>query len=416
MALTYNTATGYTQSTSSALTPKLWDKLLHEQVQNKLVFKSLIGKDKGKEGSLDAEVANYPVVEKTQLNKEAGDQITMGMVRALYTTDATIGSSNYQLVVNSGFTANEQMVDNEQKLAFYYLKALIANYRDAVLIQGKITQKRSPFDLNMTAKDRVSNALAKFLDDSLMFAVYAGYSPNVFRELGVSAAVPAAHPNNLYGKDKSALTTLDTTDILDTDLLERVNVFRRINNINPVVFEGKDTVLLCVHPYGLRTLRADSLWLSSTGRALPRSDQHPIFTGADGEWAGIYVKSVNQIETEYNYAGLTISGSGTGASPHVASVSAQTMTGQGNGASDFRMNVLFGANAVARAFGLESYMERRKEDDYGNLMGFGGGFIYGDRRADWLDEATGAVTKNQSSAIVHTYSPNPNSNAGVIWT
>lgn len=415
MALAYNTSTGYTQATTSSLTPKLWDKLLHEQVQNKLVFRSLVGKDKGKEGSLDEQVSNFPIVEKTQLNKEAGDRITMGLVRALGTTDGTIGSSNYQLVVNRGFTANEQMVDNESSLTFYYLNTLISNYRDAVLIQGKITVKRSPYDLLMTAKDRLSDALAKYLDDDTIFTLYAGYSSNVIRELGVATAVPTAHPNTIFGKDKSAYANMDATDVVDTDFIERIKVAIKVNNLNPVKgTDGKDSHLLLVHPYGMRTLRGDSLWVTANGYGMPRGKENPIFSGAEGEWGGVYVQSVNQVEIPYDYANASVTGSGTGASPHVVSVSAQTPPAGGTN-GNFRMNILLGANSVGRAFGLESYMERRKEDDYGNLMGFGGGFIFGQRRADWTLDGSSTV-KNQSSLVAFSYSPNPNSNLSQIWT
>jgi hypothetical protein len=81
------------------------------------------------------------------------------------------------------------------------------------------------------------------------------------------------------------------------------------------------------------------------------------------------------------------------------------------------MNLLIGANSIARAVALPEYMERRKEDDYGNMIGFAGGLIYGDRRADWqIDDGTGSTYKNQSSVCVYSYSPSVASNFTTIWS
>lgn len=411
MAMDYDTGVGYSQGTSHQNTKKLWDSLLHEQVQNKSLFKNLTGKDKAGENSIDESVANYPIIEKTQLGKEQGDQITMGLVKNLYTTDGSIGSSNYVLNANAGKTGNTQLVDNEDTLTFYNLKVKIAHQRAGVLIQGKMAEQRSPYDLRKTAKDLLSTSLSKIQDDGLMFALYSGFSPNVFRELGHAVAVPTAHPNIIFGKDKSALTGVDQSDVFDTDTLERVAVSMKFNNINPCRWEGGEDLLIIVHPFAYKTLRADSLYQASVGRARERGEGNPLFTGAEHAWAGLYIMQSNKVEVAMNYAGLTVSAD-------VITLGAATM-GAGIVNTDVRMNVVLGANAVARAYGLESYMVRRKEDDYENLIGFGGGYIYGDKRADFAlsaDSGTDGAVKNQSSAILYTHSPNPNSNFSRIWT
>lgn len=397
----------YTQGTSNQLTKKTWDGLLHESVQDKQFFKNLKGKDKGGEGSIESQTTNFPIVEKTQLGKDAGDQITMGLVKALVQGDTT----------NSGKTANEALVDQELGLTFHNVKAKIAHYRNGVLIEGKMTEQRSPYDLRVTAKSLLSDHLAKFLDDGVLPTIYMGYSPNVVRELGTTDAPPTAHPNIIYGKNQSALANMTAGDVIDTTLLENLAVAVAETNINPIRVEGNDAHLLVVHPRGVKTLRADSAWVDANRTGMPRSGENPIFSRAFGRWANIYVMETNKVSTAKTWASATRSGSGTGADPYLLSVSNDTV-GAGLSATDFRMNVLLGANAVARAFALESYMERRKEDDYGNKVGFGGGFLYGDRRADWAlaqDSGSDGASKNQSSILVYSYSPNPNSNFSGVW-
>lgn len=397
----------YTQGTNNQLTKKVWDGLLHESVQDKQFFKGMIGKDKGGEGSIDAQSVNTPIVQKTQLGKDSGDQVTMGLVKALVQGDT----------YNSGKTGSEALVDNELGLTFHNVKVKIAHYRNGVLIEGKMTEQRSPFSLRTEAKGLLSTHLAKVLDDGVFPTFYMGYSPNVVRELGVSIAAPAAHPNIIYGKNQSSLANVTAADVVDTTMLENLAVAVIESNINPIRIEGNDTFLFAVHARGMKTLRADSAWIDANRSGMPRGDENPIFSRATGRWGNIYVMETNKVGTAKTWASATVTGSGTGADPYLLSISDDTV-GAGVSATDVRMNVLIGSNAVARAFALESYMERRKEDDYGNKIGFGGGFLYGDRRADWAlaaDSGTDGTKKNQSSILVYSYSPNPNSNFSGVW-
>lgn len=376
-------------ATKAALTKQLWDSLLHERVQNKQAFKGLIGKDKAGESSLDMEVANKPIVEKTQLGKESGDQITMGLVNNLTTDPNT-----------SGFTGVENAIDNEQGLGMYYLKVKIAHYMDAVGWKGRMSQQRSPFDLRKVAMDRLSSKLSKTIDDGIFYTLYSGYSPNVIRELGTSIAVPTVHPNRIVGKNQTAIANLSTGDVVDTELLELLRAYVIQSNLNP----SNEGYLFFISPMGGKTLRADSAWTDANANAMPRSETNPIFEDTIGKWGGIRVIESNKLSTAKNYAvgGCTRGGSGTGADPYTLSWAADT---PGVTATDAYMNVLIGANAVARGIGMESYMEQRKETAYGLNNAWAGGLIYGERRADWTADADNSTIVNQSSAIVYSYSP-----------
>ena len=394
----------YTQGTSNQLTAKVWNSLLHEAVQDASVFKNLIGKDKANEGSLTAEATNFPIVEKTDLKKEAGDQITMGLVKQLVQGDT----------YNGGKTGNEVLVGYEETLTFHNVKVRIGHYRTGVVVEGKMTEQRSPFELRSKAKSLLQVHLSKFLDDGVLPTLYMGYSPNVVRELGVSTAAPAAHPNIIYGKNQSALTSVTNGDVVDVDMLEQLSVAAITSNINPI---NGGSFLFLVHPFGMKTLRADSAWRDANRAGMPRGQENPIFSRAEGKWSNIMVQETNKISTAKTWASATVTGSGTGASPYQLSISDDTV-GAGITATDVRMNILLGANAVARGYALESYMATLKEDDYGNKSGIGGGMLYGDRRADWAlaaDSGTDGTKKNQSSILVYSHSPNPNSSFAGVW-
>lgn len=400
----------YGVSGASILTPhqnvrKTWDKLLHEQVLHKSAWKGLVGTDKGGEGDLDSETSNKPIVTKTQLGKESGDLITMGLV-ASNVKQSWLSATDQDNWFNMGKSGNTQLVDSEAALSFYNLKVRVAHQRFGIVIDGKMTVQRTPYDLLSTAKNQLSTQMAYFLDSSPFFAIYTGWSPNVIREIGLTTADTAEHPNQIYGKGKSAFSGIDSSDKLDTDLLEIVRVFWETNNINPIMVDGDPHALLYVHPYNGKTLRADSLWIDANIQGMARGKDNPVFNNATGKWGGIVVKETNKISTDFDPDSVQIN------SDEINAGDATALQGHAAGAginnSDIYMCTLVGANAVARAFALESYMEKRKEDDYGNIYGFAGGYIYGDRRADFAlsaDSGTDGATKNQSSAIVYCHAP-----------
>lgn len=386
-------------ASTSNLTPKIWDKILHEQVQNKSFWKNMIGKDKGGEGSLDKSISNYPIVQKTDLKKSSGDKVVLGLVKAVNLADETTVT-----YLNYGKVTGQELIDAESGLTFYYADVPVTLYRDGVLIENEMSVQRSPFDLYKIATDGLANKMAHYRDSGFFFAFYAKYDPALVR----SGYTSVAHPNLLYGKNKTALTEVDSNDPLDTDLLERIAVYGKVNNINPVTGLNGLGYGLIVHPFGVKTLRADSIWKDAQQGAAARGSSNDIFTGNVGTYAGITVLEDNRISTAKTYASISIS------TYEMSSISAATM---GNiAATDARMNILIGANAMAEAFAKETFVRRRKEDDYGEKAGFGSGFIRGAMRADFLpDMASSTTAVNQSSAICYTYSPSPIGNFSSIW-
>jgi hypothetical protein len=352
---------GYAPATTWLAVKKVWDSMLHGQVLDKIFFKGLIGKDKVGEEGVQDDISGFPIVEKTNLKKDSGDRITMSLLRQ-HTT-----GSRY----NSGKTGNTQLVDSETTMTFHTVQVLIGHYRAGVAILGKTTEQRSPFALRSEARQMISTHLATMLDDGIFFALYSGYSPNIFREYGHAVAVPTTHGNVVYGKDKASLAALDAADTVDTDMMERLSVAVDELNIPPCRVKGDVAHIFIVHPRGL-------------------------------------ILASNKVDSALNHDALTVSSD------------VITLAAESDGAvtaANTRMNLLLGANAVARAFGKESYMARRKEDDYGNLIGFAGGLVYGDKRADWVvDDGTGATNNNQSSILVYSASPNVNTNLSAIWS
>lgn len=393
-------AAGFAPTTAYLAVKKLWDTLLHEQTQSQLFFKDMIGKDQTGEGSLDSPMSNYPIVEKTDLRKDSGDAITMSLARQLVTDE----------FYNAGKSGNKQLVDAETAMSLYTTKVYVAHWRDATVINGKQTFQQSPFKLRTVAKGLLADEISKFKDEGIFFALYWGYSPNVIREIGTSTLLEKLPLNNLYGKNRASYSALTTQDVVDTELLEILATVVEENNFNAINYEGQKTAFFVCHPRGMKTLRADSLFQDANINALPKNKENPMFSKAQGRWGGIFVASHASVRNG-TYAGTLACSSDS-----ITLTAPTAPTDLGNN-TDVRLNLLIGANAVARAVALPEYMEVRKEDDYGNITGIGGGLIYGDRRADYqIDDGTGATFKNQSSICVASYSPAVASNFTQIWS
>lgn len=404
----------YVQLSNDRLTQKTWNQRLHEQTTNRLYFKKMIGDDKIGESNLDAIFSNYPIVKHTDLSKNAGDVITMGLIRQLNNTSTTQLS-----LTNIGRTGSETLVGNEQAKSFFQTQIKIAHLRNATADDAIMTTQRSLYDQARVSQSILSDEAARYMDESVVHAIYSGWSSNVIREYGIAEAPPAAHPNTMYGKGKTGFATIDVNDILDTDAIEIARTWADEQNMNQIIYNGKGEYVLLISFAGLYQLRADSRYNESVNNGAVRGDENPMFSARDGKWANVYIMPCNLITTAINYGGTTVA-----AGPPATLVqAAQTGFTLPVTADNVRMNILLGGNAVALAkgghnisMGEEMYMAYRKEDDYGIIRGIAWGTVCGYRRSDYTVSTTGAPPiKNQGSMVLYSYTPPVTSNVGNIW-
>lgn len=348
------------------LTRRAWSDVLHMQVQDKLFFtkRGFIGADKGGEDGLEDTVSWYPVVEKTEIGKNQGDSVRVGLLRQLS---------------GDGVTGNNALETNEEGMDFDGFLVWLELQRHATGWQSKMSQQRNRFHTKANASRLLTTWLAQKMDDSVFNSFYNGASAHVITEIsGVSSVV---HPNQYYAGQATSDDDLQVGDVFNTETLERMSVWAEENNINPCIMPNGETgYSVIIHPRQLRTLRADDWWRRSNAEALPRSYDNPIFSRAEGIYSGIAIHCSNKI-----------------ASPAT-----------GANADDIKRAIFMGAHSVARAIGQHPEMIADDSTDYHREHHWAIDCIYGDRRADYeRDDAGGNPNFNQSSSVWNTWAEDP---------
>lgn len=351
-------------ATTDALTRKIWDTILHRQVQNKLYWRThgLVGRDIGEEGDLIEDKPWLPIVEKSQFNKERGDRITMNLIRKL---------------TGSGQTGITALVDSEESLGLWRMQCYIELKRHGVLIDGfDMSQQRAVIDLDAVATRVLSDWYAQLLDDEIFNAFYNGFSANVIAQ-SVAATTTMPTANLIFAGTAPTAEAVGPMDKMSCAVIDKCRVFADVNNIVPVMYKGESCYVMIVHTYQMNDLRQDDRWERAAHHAAPRGDDNPLWNHAEGKWNGVFIHQSNKIAVE-----------------------ATTVTDYLNK----RRAIFTGAHAVAMGVAMEPEMRRRKEDDYGIKKGYGLQGIYGTARADWTD---GTNTSNQSAALVTTFAKDP---------
>lgn len=371
------------------LVPIQWDRNFHKEVQNKMLWslRGFIGEDTFSEGDAVQTAPGFPIIRKSQLSGSPGDQIRMGL------------RLNPSFGINTGKVGISELVNTEDLIDFYNLSVDIERHRYGTLVEGGLTPQRSPYDLVSAAVETLGNYEAQVKDTAIFYAYLSGWSPNIYRENGVSSADPTLHPNTKHGNDPSQTAVsqlLKADDKFNVDTLNMIDIEMRVGNFDPVMIDGQEYWLVVIHPYSRKSLIEDSRFVNALQNARERGTTNPLFRAAEYLYNNCLIFTYNKIPTGINYNSLTVSSK---------SITEPNLTGIGDGitAAQLRWNLAFGANAVAYAE-IGSTRERRKEDDYGQKKGFGVDMIYGMRRVTFTAESGGA-TITQGGFPILNYAP-----------
>lgn len=319
-------------STSDPLTKKAWEEKLFRDSVKDSYFSKFVSSG-----------ADTIVTEKTQLSKDKGDEVTIGLRPKLN---------------GAGVTEGQVLEGNEEKLLTYSMKLALKQYRHAVRDDGFLSRKRAMFDISGESQSALKDWMSEKIDQLH------------FDELGVGAG-STGNPSKIFYKTssgvlstgtaataKSALTAADSK--LTLNMISFLKTWaltggaRTYIPIRPVKVEGKPYYVLLTHPDAVYDLRASSEFQQAMREAETRGATNPLFSGAVAVWDGMI------IHAHENAAIAADAGAGSNV-PWVKSV-------------------VLGAQALCVAYGKRPEVVQ-KTFDYDNEEGYATGVIMGVKKS-----------------------------------
>ena len=331
--------------TIANLRKELWRKELFADVQDELYMTRFIGSS---ETSM--------IQEFTDLKKDKGDKVTYGLGMKLS---------------GAGITGDSELEGNEEATVDYDTYINIDQLRTAVRLTGQMDEKKSCYNMRMSAKNRLKIWWAERIDQELLDKL-CGKTTSTFAN---TPTTPAAS-RNIWANNAGADVALTVDEVFDTKVIQAAKQMAILASprVRPIRVGGKDHYVLIAHPYQITDLRKDPVWKQEMREAGTRgTEQNPIFSGALGVYDGVVIH-----EHQYVYAWAG-----------------------GAGNIPIARAVLCGQQAGVIAWGKDvAWVE--KSFDYGNKWGMSVGAIFGCQKPVFNSVDYGVISVTTAATVAST--------------
>ncbi len=243
-------------ATGDTLTEKVWSE---DTIQ--------LGMDRSywKENGYVGTDNNNIIINKTELSKKKGDVIYLGAVVELD---------------SAGISGDGIMEGFEEEMTYYDDAITIDQIRNAVRVDGAMTEQRTSINLRKDGRDALGNWLANLITQD----TFNGLTSSPTRVL--------------YGGDATTKATIEAGDFLTTTMLSKAStIAEKITpEIKPIRKGGADVFVCCAYPdcaYDLKI--SDSVWGQAMREAMPRGSDNPLFKNAYGIWDGVVIQKHKMI-------------------------------------------------------------------------------------------------------------------------
>ena len=263
-------------------------------------FSALLAVDVGRESYFnkkmmgEGEKAQSPIQILRSLESDAGDQVTYDLI----------------LQLRGRPTSGDAVLrGNEEDLKFYTDNLYIDQQRHGVNTGGKMSRKRSIYDMRDIARVRQSEYWARLFDETIFCylsgsrgvnsdfiedVTYTGYAGNQF------VAPDPLHI--LYGGVATSKTTLANTDKFQLPLIDRAVSRAKtmgrgttgIPAIQPVKINGEEHYVIVLHPFQEYDLRSasGSTWIDiQKAAAAAEGRNNPLFKGSLGMYNNVVMQT-----------------------------------------------------------------------------------------------------------------------------
>jgi N4-gp56 family major capsid protein len=335
----------------NALTVQKWSAALFKEAMKNVFFGRFVGKS---EDSI--------IQTKTDLTKEEGDKITFGL---------------RMMLDGQGRSDDQDLEGYEEALTFHNFSATVHLRANAVKAKGKMSLRRTRFEIMEEARSALSEWLTNTIDNDTVLALSGMANPAVKDDDdGVVAAMAPVAARRWVGGQTTA-GVLSANLATDASLSTAANylfgtcVISTIKRkaqlvrpkIRPVRVDGKDMYVMLIHPYQAKALKNEAAWLSAQRDANLRGADNPIFSGALGVWDGVVVHEYDRI--------LTRLGDGVGTDPTTFFESGDPLPSGIYGARSLFLGAQAGVHAYAQYPGWYT-----KNFQYGRVPGVATDLIY----------------------------------------
>ncbi len=260
--------------TTHDLTAEQWETGIASEYLQQLGFAHIMG-----------ESSDMPIQVKMDLQKKAGDAITIGIRSKLK---------------GGHVTGNAKGVGNEGRVDFYGQRITINNDRQVVKVEDvPMSQKRVPWDVLMQVREALVDQSKQQLEDDIMTALTDTSAGRVRGRYLYGVADSNWDPTHT-----TALTNIDAVnDMLTTNMLDiakrkaliTVNATARIRPMKVQVGQSfQEWFVSYHHPYSLRDLITnDAAWKNAQLNVSPvtSNKDHVLYTGSSfkGSWNGVLI-------------------------------------------------------------------------------------------------------------------------------
>lgn len=257
------------------------------------------------------ETASMPVQLLTNLESDAGEQITYDL------------SMQLRMQPVEG---DQVLEGQEESLLFFTDVVYIDQMRGGVNTGGRMTRKRTLYDLRQIAKRRQAEWWARTFDE-LFFMYLSGARginadyifPTTYTGFANNTISPPDYPNHLLysyngsGAAPTSVATVDNTCNIKLSTIDRLiakaNVMgggiQGVPQIQPIMVDGQEHFVLVMHPYDefqLRTQTATGSWLDiAKAAATAEGRKSPIFLGGMGLYNNVVLHSHKAVINFNNY-------------------------------------------------------------------------------------------------------------------
>lgn len=357
-------------ASDNAAAVKQWDDKALYEYQDQLVLKPFMGTS-----------SENVIYVRDVFKKEDGDVVNIQLIAALS---------------GEGVQDDETLEGQEEALTPFNFQVTLHQYRNAMRTKGRLTARRTAWDLKDQFRPLLTAWLAQLTETHLFDALASidgvDYTAATEAEKDTWLAnnsdrvlFGAAKSNNSSNDHSASLLNVDSTnDKLTTSVInlakrmaKRASPKIRPFRVKPSEKSGaREMWVMFCETLCLRDLEADTAWQAAQRDALARGEENPMFTGAYLPWRGVLI-----VESEKNLR----------------------LDNVGASSIDVAANFLCGAQALVFApAGDQDRMDAQvtmteEEFDYDNEVGVAIASMYGHGKAVFNSKQHGVVTVYCSS-------------------